>query len=161
MAVMYMPALDGALEKIEDWRKVNFIRSTRNDKNKRFLIAGVSGGEDVQLTAPQSLLTYPFEPVLSFSSHLGDLYFRNFVYLNDDVSLNWHNLERINMVKNESGTKATISADFKDGSSEELFRVKAKRMAVVQQQIYKAMSNVRELVAEEADRKQQKEDHQM
>ena len=123
MAVMYMPALDGALEKIEDWRKVNFIRSTRNDKNKRFLIAGVSGGEDVQLTAPQSLLTYPFEPVLSFSSHLGDLYFRNFVHLNDDVLLNWHNLERINMVKNESGTKATISADFKDGSSEELFRV--------------------------------------
>ena len=36
MATMFMPALDGALEKIRDYNQVNFIRTARDDKTKDF-----------------------------------------------------------------------------------------------------------------------------
>ena len=160
MATMFMPALEGALERIKDCEKINFIRSAKNDKNKYFLIAGVSGGANIELTSPQRAFSYPFEPVLSFKAHLGDSYFKNFVLLNDHNALNWRNLEQIHMLKDQSTGIATVTAEFKDGSVEELFKVRSKKMAIMQQQIYKTMKQVQALASIE-NAKRQHEDPQM
>ena len=112
MAKMFMPAIKEALDKIENQEDVNFIRSARNEKNKKFLIAGLVGGEKVKLTKDYGFLTYPFEPILSFSSHLGDSYCSNFAMLDEHVALNWHNLANLNIRYEEDAERADIVASF-------------------------------------------------
>lgn len=142
MATMNMPALEGALEKIQDFREINFIRTATNDSKKRFLIAGKVGGESIQLTKPESVLTYPFEPTKSFSSHLGDLYCKNFVYFQDDFMFNWKNIEGLDITKGEKEGKLSVVASFLDGTKENLYSFNEKEIIAQEYKIITLMNKV-------------------
>jgi hypothetical protein len=149
MATMYMPALDGALEKIEDYNQVNCIRTVVDGENKKYLIANLVGGNSVQLTKRQSFWTYPFEPVRSFSSHLGDFYCKNFLFFQDHFMINYRNLEDLKICKGREGKYAIIQASYQDGSVDTLYIIKGKRIKEETIVIENFMDKVRHLKEQE------------
>lgn len=149
MATKYMPALDGALEKIEDYKQVNCIRTVVGGENKRFLIANMVDGNTVQLTKRQSFWTYPFEPVKSFASHLGDLYCENFLCFQDHFMFNYRNLEDLKICNGREGKYAIVQASYQDGSSDTLYIIKGKNIEEENIVIKKFMDKVRQLKEQE------------
>ena len=121
-----MPIIEGCLEKIADPNNVNYIATQLNEKNKRQLIAGLKGGEAIALTEPESVLTYAFEPISSFSDHLGDLYCSKFLMLNEDCMFNIDNFAGFDFDFDSDDKFVGVVSNFKDGTSSKLFSIKNK-----------------------------------
>jgi len=124
---MFIMANTDSVEKIQNPNNVNFIRSARDDNNKLFLIAGLNTGEVIEISKKQSMLSYPFEPVLSFlHSHFDDTYRAHFGLLNNDTCFNINTFEKFEYQKSDEGHCVAVVAHFNDGNSHKCFDFREK-----------------------------------
>ena len=84
--------IDENIEKIKNPHNVNTIMAETLDGRGTALWARINGGELVQITKSQGVMTFPWEPIYWLAKgKLGKNYFKNFGIINNKISINkWH-----------------------------------------------------------------------
>jgi len=109
------------VEKIKKPNDVNVIKPIRNGGTIS-LWAMLNNGEDVQLTDYQSVLTFPFSPILEYGlRELGRRYFENFATIDNVISINKNHLTRLGYIDTNEKRISTC-AYFDDGRIVRLYK---------------------------------------
>ena len=86
------------LEKIKNPNDVDIIKPGPAGKGTA-LWARLNNGEAVQLTEPQGVMTFPFEPIYWLRTQLlGRFYFENFATVDNKLSINKTHLTRLGYI---------------------------------------------------------------
>lgn len=121
---------ENGMNKIKDPRNVLLIKPV-GEGSKMWLRAIVKIGEGeyeaVDITKPQSVLSFPFEPMLSLQYYLGKYYLDNFIIDDNMHALNREYFTGFYSAGYDNDPKrVAICAKFKDGSSSIYCRQKKK-----------------------------------
>jgi hypothetical protein len=139
------------LKKIENPNDVNCLCSHRLEKGSS-VFAHLVGGESIMLTKPMGVMTYHFEPLYHITREvLGFFYSNNFYKITDDCAVNESNFVGFNYEPSENGKFMDIIANFKDGTSCNLYGIRNKYFEKEKARLDNIVKEISELDSDHKD----------